>query len=382
MATKKRGSFLPTNEPVLDGNEKKYVLDCFKRNWISAHGVYTKKLEQSFAKWVGTKYAVVCGNGTEAIHLALASLGLGEGDEIIIPDFTIICSASMPILAGVKPVLVDVDRYWCLDPEKIEEKITPRTRAIMPVHMYGNPANMDAILRIAQKHKLFVIEDACAAIGATFDRRKVGSMGDINCFSFYASKNITSGEGGMVTTNSRELADRVELLKSHAFEKPRFIHRWLGFNYRMTDLQCAIAYAQMEHADKKVRRRREIAHTYTKLLKNINEIEVHPEPPWGKSCFWMYSILIKKSFGRSRDEIMELLAKKGIGSERFFYPMSRQPVFLNGKDSRYPDTRGSYPVSRDVGDRGLYIPSGLGITVKQQKYVIDALLSLRKKTRT
>lgn len=373
--------FLPTNVPVLDGNEKKYVLDCFKRNWISAHGYYTKKLEQSFAKWVGTKYAVVCGNGTEAIHLSIAALGLGYGDEIIIPDFTIICSASMPILAGVKPVLVDVDRYWCIDPDKIEEKITAKTRAIMPVHMYGNPVNMKEILRIAKKHKLFVIEDACAAHGATVGKKKVGSMGDINCFSFYASKNMTSGEGGMVVTNSKALADKVELLKSHAFEKPRFIHRWLGFNYRMTDVQAAIAYGQIEHADRKVARRREIAHTYVKLFRGVSEIELHPEPPWGKSCFWMFSILIKKSFGRSRDEIIDLLAKKGIGSERFFYPMSKQPVFLKGKDPRYPNTSGSYPISHDVADRGLYIPSGLAITYREQKYVVDALLALRKNAR-
>lgn len=370
--------FLPTSEPVLDGNEKKYVLDCFKRNWISAGGYFTKQFEERFARWLGVKYAVACSNGTTAIHLALTALGIGPGDEVIIPDFTIICSASMTILTGANPVLVDVDRYWCMDPGNIEAKITSRTKAIMPVHMYGNPANMEKILAIARKHHLFVIEDACAAHGATVGRHKVGSMGDINCFSFYASKNITSGEGGMVVTNKKELADTVRLLRSHAFEHPRFVHRMLGFNYRLTDLQAAVGLAQLENIDKKVARRREIADRYAKLFADIVDIELPAEPPWGKSTFWMYSILIKPTFGKTRDEIIELLAKQRVGSERFFSPMSKQPVFLTGKDSRYPDTRGSYPVSDDVAARGLYLPSGLNITFDQQRRVVRSLVACKR----
>lgn len=369
--------FLPTSEPVLDGNEKKYVLDCFKRNWISAGGYFTKQLEERFARWLGVKYAVACSNGTTAIHLALTALGIRHGDEVIIPDFTIICSASMTILTGAKPVLVDVDRYWCMDPGKIEEKVTSRTKVIMPVHMYGNPANMDKILAVAKKHHLFVIEDACAAHGATVGRHKVGSMGDINCFSFYASKNITSGEGGMVVTNSKDLADRLRLLRSHAFEKPRFVHRMLGFNYRLTDLQAAVGLAQLENIDKKVARRREIAYRYTRLFEESNDFDLPSDPPWGKSTFWMYSILLKPSFGKTRDEVIDLLAKRGIGSERFFSPMSQQPVFLTGKDSRYPDIRGFYPVSDDISSRGLYLPSGLGITDQQQRRVVRSTFACK-----
>lgn len=367
--------FIQTSVPVLDGNEKKYILECFKTNWISANGPFTKKLEEKFSKYIGTKYAVVCSNGTAAIHLALKALNIGKGDEVIIPDFTIICSASMTILSDAKPVLVDVDKYWCIDPSKIEEKITPKTKAIMVVHMYGNPANMEKIMKIAKKHKFFVIEDACAAHGATVNGKKVGSIGDVGCFSFYASKNITSGEGGMVVTNNKEIADKVRLFKSHGFEKPRFIHRIIGFNYRMTDIQSAIALAQLENIRKKIAKRREIAKYYIKLLKDIPQIEIHQEPPWGRSVFWMFGIVINDSFGRTRDEVIELLEEKGIGTERFFLPMSQQPIFNHEKDSRYPDVKGSFPISYRLGQRGLYIPSGLNLTKKQQKYVVDTLIS-------
>ncbi len=370
--------FIPTSEPVLDGNELKYLTEAIKvNNWISANGPFTQKFEKEFAKWVGKKYGVACSNGTTAIHLAVTSLGLGPGDEIIIPDFTIMCSASMPILSGVKPVLVDVDKYWCMDPTKIEEKITRKTRAIMPVHMYGNPANMEAILKIAKKHNLYVIEDACAAHGATVGGKKVGSMGDVGCFSFYASKNITSGEGGMIVTDDENVANMARILRSQGFEKPRFIHRYIGFNYRLTDIQAAVAYAQFEKIDKKIKRRQEIARHYQKLLKNVPEIEIMQSPPWGKSTFWMFGVLIKESFGRTRDEVMALLNEKGVGTDLFYLSMSLQPVFKNGKNPLYPDISRKYPVSQDVALRGFYLPSGLGITKSQQERVVKILLSLR-----
>lgn len=372
--------FIPTSQPVLDGNELKYLTKAIKDNWISANGPFTQKFENEFAKWVGKKYGVACSNGTTAIHLAIAALGLKEGDEIIIPDFTIICSASMPMLSRVKPVLVDVDKYWCMDPTKIEEKITKHTKAIMPVHMYGNPANMEPILKIAKKHNLFVIEDACAAHGATVGKKRVGSMGDVSCFSFYASKNITAGEGGMVVTDSEEIANMARLLRSHGFEKPRFIHRYIGFNYRMTDIQAAVAYAQFENIDKKVKRRQEVATYYQELLKDVKEVSFVTNPPWGKSTFWMFGILVNESFGRSREEIMELLAQKGIGTDIFYLSMSLQPIFNNGVNPIYPNIKGDYLVSQDVAKRGFYIPSGLGITKAQQKRVVETLLSLRIKS--
>ncbi len=377
MANDTSIKFIPTSEPVLDGNEEKYVVDAIRTNWISAGGPYTKRLEEKFAEWLGVKYAVACSSGTTAIHLAIVALGLKPGDEIIIPDFTIICSASMPILAGVKPVLVDVDKYWCMDPTKIEEKITAKTKAIMPVHMYGNPANLPEIIKIAKKYKLKVIEDACAAQGATVGNKKVGSIGNVGCFSFYASKNVTAGEGGMVVTNDEKVANLVRILRSQAFEKPRFIHRMLGFNYRMTDLQAAVALAQLENVDKKVAKRREIAENYSKLLAKQTDFELPSDPPWGKSTFWMYGLILKETLGRSRENIFGVLAEKGIGSERFYTPMSKQPVFLQETDERYPDVSGKYPNSVKVGEKGFYIPSGLGLTLDDQKKVVKALLSLK-----
>lgn len=370
-------TFIPTSVPLLDGNEKKYVIDALDSNWISADGKYTKLLEDNFADFLGVRHAITCSNGTTAIHLALLALGIGAGDEVIMPDFTIICSASMTILTGAKPVLVDVDSYWCIDPQKIEKKITSRTKAIMAVHMYGNPANMEKIMEIAKKHKLYVVEDACAAHGAEINGKKVGSIGDVGCFSFYASKNITSGEGGMVVTNSDKLAQKVRLLKNQAFEKPRFIHRALGFNYRLTDVQAAICFAQLENIEKKVRRKREIARNYSLLLENV-PVEVSKDPPWGKSVFWMYCILIKKSFGRKRDEIIQLLAERGIGSERFYTPMSLQPVFLKGSDKRYPNVYESFSKSKDIAARGLYLPTGLSLDKDTQKKIVETLLSLIK----
>ena len=371
---------IPTNEPILDGNEKKYVLETLDSNWISI-GKKTAELEEKFAEYVGTKYAVACTSGTTAIHLSLTALDIGPGDEVIIPDFNIIVSARMILITGAKPVLVDVDKYWCIDPGKIEEKITKRTRAIIPVHIYGNPANMDEIMKIARKHKLFVIEDACAAHGAQVNEQKVGSIGNLGCFSLYTSKTVIAGEGGIVTTNDKKLADKIYSLRNQGFGlENRFRHEHLGFNYRVTDLQSAIALAQVEQIDKKVQRKRDIAKNYQDLLQNIKEIEPHSNPPWGKSGFWMYGIVLKDSFGRTPSEVKYLLKERGIGSEYFFTPMSKQKIFIKGDSrfSNFPDIRGEYPMSNYFSDRGLYLPTGLGITRKTQKLIIKNLLDLRR----
>lgn len=371
---------LRTSEPKFDGNELKYVSDCFKNNWISHGGKYTKLFEEKFAKFAGTKYAIAVSSGTASLHLALLALGIGGGDEVIIPDFTIIASASTVILTGARPVPVDVDPLsWTINPKLIEEKITPKTRAIMVVHMYGIPADMPSIMRIARRHNLAVVEDACMAHGVSVGGKIVGSIGDAGCFSFYSSKTIAAGEGGMVVTNSRKIAEKVRLLANQAFEEPRFVHRFLGFNYRLTDIQAAIGLAQLENIKKHLARKREISRNYDSLFENVTQIKKPPRVLWGEVIPWMYTILINDEFGKSRDEIVNLLKGKGIETELFFTPMSEQPVFKNRKDPRYPDLSSLNPVSRDLGNRGLYLPSGLNITFSEQKRVVDAIVALIKR---
>lgn len=368
---------IPVCAPELDGNEERYVLDCLRTNWISSAGKYITAFEERFSSYCGAKYGVACSSGTTAIHLALEALGIGPGDEVIIPCFTLIVSANMVILTGAKPVLVDADpKTWCIDPERIGEKITPRTKAIMVVHMYGHPCDMDPIMELARRHGLFVIEDAAEAHGAECKGRKAGAIGDVGCFSFYGNKIITTGEGGMVVTNNPELAERARLLRNQAFEEPRFVHRFIGFNYRMTNIQAALGLAQCEKIEEKVERKREIARLYTELLKDEPGLTLPYEAPWAKNVYWMYGILIGDGFGVSRDELMRKLKDKGVDTRAFFYPMHLQPVY-QGDDPRLPDTSGEYPVSSDLAKRGLYLPSGPGLTRSQIEEVVDKVLECR-----
>jgi perosamine synthetase len=368
---------IPVCEPVLDGNEQRYVQDCLRTNWISSMGKYITAFEEQFAAYCGARHGIACSSGTAAIHLAFAALGIGRGDEVIIPSFTLIVSANMVILSGAKPVLVDVDRRsWCIDPARIEEKITDRTKAIMPVHMYGHPCDMDRIGEIAQRHRLSVVEDAAEAHGAEYRGRKLGAIGDAGCFSFYSNKNLTTGEGGMVVTNDDRLAAKCRLLRNQGFEEPRFVHQVVGFNYRMTNIQAAIGVAQCERIEQKVERKREIGRIYTNLLEAESDIMLPHEEPWAKNVYWMYGIVVRDEFGKSKDLVMKELREKGVETRSFFCPMHLQPVF-RGADPRYPDISGAYPVSEDLWRRGLYLPSGLGITKEQQEEVVAKLLSCR-----
>lgn len=369
---------IPVCEPLLDGNEKRYVLECLETNWISSTGHYTTAFEESFSSCCGAGYGVACSSCTTAIHLALLALGIGPGDEVIIPCFTLVASANMVILTGAKPVLVDADPHtWCIDPTKIEGKITGRTKAIMVVHMYGHPCDMDPVMEVAREHSLFVIEDGAHAHGAEYKGRKIGSIGDVACFSFYGNKILTTGEGGMLVTNDPEVARRAKLLRNQAFEKPRFVHRVMGFNYRMTNIQAAIGLAQCEKLQEKVERKREIARRYTELLKSEADLTLPCEAPWAKNVYWMYGILLGDSFGRSRDELMRMLRERGVDTRAFFCPMHEQPVFLKADDPRLPDTSGRYPISENLWRRGLYLPTGLGLTMAQIEEVCEKLLECR-----
>jgi perosamine synthetase len=370
--------YIPVCETVLDGSERSYVLDCLDSTWISSAGEYIKRFEEAFGRYCGTDQAVACSSGTSAIHLALAASGVGPGDEIIVPCFTLIVAASMVVLAGARPVFVDVDSStWCIDPARIEEKITRRTKAILVVHMYGHPCDMDPILEIARRHRLQVIEDGAEAHGAEYKARRVGGLGDIGCFSFYGNKILTTGEGGMLVTNDRDIAERARLLRNQAFEEPRFVHRYLGFNYRLTNVQAAIGLAQCERLDEKVAKKREIAAAYNRLLTGEPDITLPSEAPWARNVYWMYGIVLDDSFPGSRDSLMRRMQALGVETRAFFYPLHKQPVFADARDPRFPDVSGTYPVSEYLGDRGLYLPSGLNLTLEQISDVVRALRECR-----
>lgn len=363
---------IPVCEPFLTGKEMEYVMDCLRTNWISSAGKYVNEFEQRFAEYIGCKYGISTTSGTTALHLALAALKIGRGDEVIVPAFTMIAPVFAVVYTGAKPVLVDADpETWNIDVNKIEEKITPNTKAIIPVHIYGHPCDMDPIMEIAEKYNLWVIEDAAEAHGAEYKGKKVGSFGHVSCFSFYANKIITTGEGGMVVTNDEKIAERARRLKDQAYSpERRFLHTDIGFNYRMTNIQAAIGLAQLEHIDEFVEMRRRNAYLYNSRLKDVPGITLPPEKEWAKNVYWMYSILIEENeFGMSRDELMEKLKERGIETRTFFIPMHEQPAFLNlglFKGERYP-------VAESLGKQGLYLPSSTGLKKEEIEYICDVV---------
>lgn len=371
---------IPVCAPKLGGNELKYVADCVKSNWISSMGTYVTQFEESFSSFCNTRYGIAVCNGTVALHLALEALGIGRGDEVIIPTFTMIATANAAVYTRAKPVLVDSEmKTWNIDVDKIEEKITGRTKAIIPVHTYGHPADMDKIKEIAEKHRLFVVEDAAEAHGAEYKGIRAGSLGDIGCFSFYANKIITTGEGGMLVTNNEEIAEKAKLLRNQALiKKRRFMHEEMGFNYRFTNVQAAIGLAQTERADELVQDRINNAIRYNEWLKDIKGITLPPQAEWAKNVYWMYSILIEDDFGMDAAEVQEELMKRGIETRPFFYPMHLQPLFQAG-DERFPDCSGEYPVAEELSRKGLNLPSSNGLKDEEIRQVADALKSLSKK---
>ena len=362
---------IPVCEPFLNGKELEYVADCLKSNWISSQGKYIQKFEQGFARYCGCRYGISTTSGTTALHLALVSLGIGAGDEVIIPTFTMIATAFAVAYTDAEPVLVDAEpETWNMDTSQIEARITPRTKAIMPVHIYGHPCDMGPIMEIAREHHLWVIEDAAEAHGAEYKGKKAGGIGDVNCFSFYANKIITTGEGGMVVTNNAEIAERARALKDLAHSREqRFLHTDIAFNYRMTNLQAAIGLAQFERIEELVERRRAHAYLYNSLLKDIEGIRLPPEREWAKNVYWMYGILIEDSFGPSRDDLMERLKDRGIDTRAFFIPVHKQPAFQ--KENLFQGE--SYPVAERISQEGLYLPSGSGLSRGQIEYVCQVV---------
>ena len=363
---------IPINEPLLDGNEKKYLIECIETGWISSEGPFVKKLEDNFAKKIGRKYAVAVSNGSVAIDASITALGITKGDEVIIPTFTIISCAAPIVRAGAIPVVVDVDlATWNMCVDQIEEKITPKTKAIMVVHIYGLPVDMSPILYLAQKYKLLIIEDAAEVIGQTYNGRMCGSFGDISTFSFYPNKHVTTGEGGMIFTDDEEIALKCRELRNLSFIPPRrFVHEDLGWNFRMTNLQAALGVAQLERLDEFIIKKRQIGEWYNELLKGVPGIQLPlNRTEFAENIYWVYGLLINRNIKINAIEAMNKLNELGIGTRPFFFPMHQQPVFK--KMSLFKDE--ICPNSEYLADKGFYIPSGLALTYGQAEIVADSI---------
>jgi perosamine synthetase len=365
-------------EPLIAGRELEYVSDAVKTGWISSSGGYVDKFEKKFAEYLGVKEAVTTTNGTTALHLALVAAGVGPGDEVIIPAFTMFATAAAVCYTGAQPVLVDADPVsWNLDPAEVKKKLTPRTKALLPVHVYGHACDMDALAEATAGRKVTMIEDAAEAIGSDYRGRRCGSLGDLACFSFFANKLITTGEGGMVVTNDDALAGRLRYFKNLCFPRTgprRYLHEDIGFNYRMPNLLAAFGLGQLECVDTYLANRRRNAQAYNALLQGQRGITTPPEADYTLNSYWMYGILIEDDFGLTRDEVVSALAAAKIETRPFFISMHRQPAL-----AKYGcDVSGDYPVTDALAQKGLYLPSGSGLTQAQIERVVSTLLALRR----
>lgn len=354
---------IPVNEPLIGEKEHIYVGECLDTGWISSGGRFIKEFENGFAQYCGRKFGVAVNNGSNALIAALRALELPPGSEVIIPSFTIISCALACVYNCLVPVFVDSEPdTWNMDLDCIEEKITSCTKALMVVHIYGHPVDMDRVLQIAEKHNLRIIEDFAEAIGAEFKHKRCGGFGDISCTSFYANKTITTGEGGMCLTDSPEISEKLKSIRNLCFlPQQRFLHEELGYNFRMTNIQAAIGLAQLEKINRHVNKKIAIARIYSELLMDleVNEFLKRPvEKPWAKNIFWMYGVVLNKKRGIKAIEIQKRLDEKGIQTRSFFFPMHLQPVFQ--PMPWYKNER--LEVSENLFDYGFYLPSGLAIT--------------------
>ena len=357
-------------ETLLDGNELAYVTEAVRENWISSAGKWVREFEARFAEVTGCRFAVACSSGTAALHLATAATEIGPGDEVIVPTFTMIATANAARYVGADPVLVDADpATWNLDVSLLRTKLTRRTRAVIAVHIYGQPAEMDGVRAFAERNGLVVIEDAAEAHGANYRGAPAGSLGDVGVFSLYGNKILTAGEGGVLTTNDERIATVARELRDHAFSAERhFWHRRLGFNYRMTNLQAAIAVAQVERLDELVARRRSNGTRYEQALDGIDGITLAPQLDGG--VCWMFSLLVdEERFGMDRDQLRQHLAARGVETRTLFVPMHLQPIY----QQRFAGQR--YPVAERLGATGLYLPSGPSLSDEDIAYVAGAVRS-------
>jgi len=360
--------FIPISKPSITQKEIQYIMDAVSSGWVSSLGKYVDMFEEKFASYCGTKYALTTSNGTTALHLVLVALGIKPGDEVIVPDITFVATGNAVKYVGAQAVIVDIEEdTLCIDPESVKKAITPKTKAIIAVHLYGHPANMEEINKIAGEYGIIVIEDAAEAHGAEVNGKKVGSLGHVGTFSFYGNKIITTGEGGMITTNDENLYERMRHLRDHAMSKEkRYWHTEVGFNYRMTNVQAALGLAQLERIDEIIAKKRLIFEWYKEGLKDIEGIKLNYEAPWAKNVYWMVCLEVEGYTEKQRDELMKRLKEKNIDTRPYFYPLSDMPMFEKA------DT----PIAHKVYQRGLNLPSYFDITKDQVDYVCKTIKEL------
>jgi perosamine synthetase len=360
--------FFPISKPSITQLEIDYVTDAVKSTWISSLGPYIDRFEAEFATFCEARYGVSVANGTVALHLSLVAQGIGPGDEVIMPNLSFVATANAVLHAGATPVLVDIEPLTlCIDPKKIEAAITPRTKVIMPVHLYGHPADMPAILEIARRHNLIVIEDAAEAHGARAYGKRVGSWGHCATFSFYGNKNMTTGEGGMITTSDEKLYHRLRYLRDHAMSKEkRYWHTEVGYNYRITNMQAALGCAQLERIDALMAKRQQLFIWYQKALQGVPSISLNRTQPWAENSYWLICLEVENFDEQLRDAFMLRLKQVGVDSRPYFYPMSQLPYL---KGLKQVDT----PFTQSIYQRGINLPTYFDLTESDIAVIVDAI---------
>jgi perosamine synthetase len=364
--------WLPVAAPVIGERETELVTDAVRSGWVSSIGPYLDRFEQAFARFCGSQHAIAVMNGTVALHLSLRALGIGPGDEVVVPDLTFAATAHAVLEAGATPVFADVDaETWCIDPAAVERALSDKTRAIIPVHLYGHPADMPALEALARPRGIVLIEDAAEAHGAEVSGKRVGSLGRVGVFSFYGNKLMTTGEGGMVTTDDDELSERLRFLKDHGMSKQRrYYHSELAFNYRMTNLQAALGCAQLEQAEQFIEKKRELMRLYREELEGVAGITLNAERPETKSVFWMVSLVLSRA-RPERDELALALRRAGVDTRPFFVPMSQLPHLSSHR--AVGQSGSGCPVAARLSQRGLNLPSGCALSPDDVRFACAAI---------
>lgn len=367
-------TMIPVSQPLVFQTTQKYLTDVARSNWFSSHGPYVERFEKGFAHWLGVRHAATVTSGTAALHVALAAIDLQPGDEVIVPTFTMFSPVAALYYLRCEPIFIDSDPgTWTMKVEDVEQKITKKTKAILAVHIYGHPVDMDPLKFIAKKHKLFIIEDAAEGLGALYKGKKIGTLSDIACFSFYANKVVTTGEGGMVTTNNTKLFTKILALRDMYHDpKKRFLHTDIGFTYRMTNMQAAVGLSYLEHIDETIKMKQDIADTYNTYLSTQTSVSMQQKASWATPVWWMYGITVA-SDRISRDQLRKKLYAKGVDSRDFFVPAHMQPAVKKQSNKfRYRQ----FPIAENLSRDGLYLPSGPKITKKDIAAVCNALKNI------